>query len=249
MKGLAPLLFALLLVLPLPLAAQETDADTALTREEVLSAFAGLVDRGEARTLFGLPEARFWRRGGGLSLALFSEAPAQLTPLLEGAATPFAEATGLPIDVVEAAPLEDSLQDVEALAPEADLVIVVGARLRLAEIAAAGAFNRAMLQQFELGTWPFMFVFGNDARRRGVVLLADDEPARAREASFILATVWGLGGVTLGPELTGLVRDSENGPRLTPLGEAVFGLLYHDGLDVGQPLAETLRRAETLLPQ
>jgi hypothetical protein len=244
---LAALAFAVLL-LPLPAAAQEGEA-TPSERELVLDGFRRLVDRGEARALFGLPAETFWRREGGIGLALFADEAERLVSVLRGAAAPFAEVTGEAVTVAEAAPLSPQAADVAALAPEAEMVIVIGPRPRLVELAGGSGFNRVMLDQFEYGAWPFAFRFDADERRRGVVLLADDEPARAREASFILATVWALGGVTLGPELTGLVSDSESGPGLTPRGEAVFALFFHDDLEVGMPLADALRRADTLLPR
>jgi len=248
------------LLLPLPLAAQttgeaagpssvETTDGQQVQREAVLAAFTRLVGRGEARLRFGLPADSFWRRSGDLALALFAADAAGVQPALEGAAAPFARVAGLAIPVIETGALPDAGRDLAALAPEADLVIVVGPRQRLAEVAAAASFDQGMLARFELGTWPFMFSFDRDQRRRGVVLLADDEPARAREASFILATVWGLGGYALGPELTGLIGDPEAGPSLTPLGEAVFRLFFHEDLEVGMPLADAVQRAETLLPQ
>jgi len=235
------------LLLPSPLVAQTGEA--APTREAVLESFAKLVDRGAARGMFGLPETTFWRREGGLSLALFADDAQQLEPVLQDVAAPFAAVSGQDIAVVEAAPLAPEVTDVAALAPAADLVIVIGSRLRLYDLAAAGNFNRAMLDQFEYGTWPFVFAFRQDDRRRGIVLLAGDEPERAREAAFILATVWSLGGVTLGPELTGLIADSEEGPVLTPLGAAVFRLFYDDRLAVGMPLPEAMARAAAFPPQ
>lgn len=259
MSWTARALGALFLLLPLPLAAQTTSpAEEPSAVEvtegaealpaEVLAAFTRLVDRGEARPLFGLPEAAFWRREGALELALFADNAEELRPLLEGAAAPFAEASGLDIAVGETGSAIAPGQDLAALAPQAELVIIVGSRLDLAEIATAGSFNKGMLARFEMGTWPFMFAFEADQQRRGVVLLADDEPQRAREAAFILATVWALGGVTLGPELTGLISDSDGGPGLTPLGQAVFRLFFHEDLNVGMPLADAVQRAETLLP-
>jgi hypothetical protein len=260
-KRLVPLLAALVLLLPAaalgqaatppskePSAVETTDGSKAAPAE-VLAAFTRLVDRGEARDLFGLPRANFWRRDGDLRVALLAADAASLRPVYQGAAAPFAAATGVRVELVESGPVPSDADDVAAFVPQADLVIVVGPRDRLAQIAAGSAFNRGMLARFEMGTWPFMFAFNADARRRGVILLADDEPERAREASFILATVWGLGGVTLGPELTGLVADAEEGPALTPLGEAVFRLFFHPDLETGKPIAETLQRAETLLPQ
>lgn len=260
MNRAAALLAAFLALLPLPLAAQTespSDAPSAVEASEgetaapaaVLAAFTRLVDRGEARELFGLPQESFWRRSGGLAIALFAENAAELRPMLEGAAAPFAEASGLEIAVRETGAAVTPERDLATLAPEAQLVIIVGSRLELAEIAAAGGFNKGMLARFELGTWPFMFAFDADQQRRGIVLLANDEPARAREAAFILTTVWSLGGVTLGPELTGLVGDSESGPMLTPLGRAVFRLFFHEDLKIGMPLADAVQRAETLLPQ
>ncbi|MEO3429185.1 hypothetical protein AAFN88_10035 [Pelagibius sp. CAU 1746] len=256
----ALLIAPVLLLGPLPLAAQTespSDAPSAVEASEgetaapaeVLAAFTRLVDRGEARNLFGLPRESFWRRSGALEIAIFAQDAAALRPVLEGVAAPFAEVSGLEISLLETGPAVTPAQDLGVLAPEAELVIIVGSRLDLAEIAAAGGFNKGMLANFEMGRWPFMFVFEKDQRRRGVMLLADDEPARAREAAFILATVWGLGGVTLGPELTGLVRDSDSGPGLTPLGQAVFRLFFHQDLKSGMPLGDAVRRAETLLPQ
>jgi hypothetical protein len=247
-----PALSALLILAPLPLAAQssvETTDGKQVLRAEVLETFTRLVGRSETRAVFGLPEKLFWRRSGDLALALFADDAADLRPVLEDVAAPFAEASGLGISIIESGPLPASGQDVAALAAAADLVIVVGPRQRLAELAVTGPFNKGMLARFELGTWPFMMRFQKDQLHRGVVLLADDEPKRAREASLILAMVWGLGGVTLGPEMTGLVGDPAAGPRLTPLGQAVFHLFFHPDLEVGMPLADAVQRAATLLPQ
>lgn len=260
MKWAAWALSALLVSLPLPLAAQtggsteepsavETTKGQKVVRAEVLAAFTRLVGKGELRTRFGLPDTAFWRRSGGMTLALFAENVAELRPELESVAAPFAEVSGLDISVLETGAAVAPEKNLAELAPEAHLVFVVGSRIYLAEIAKASNFDKGMMARFEMGTWPFMFSFAQNQERRGVVLLADDEPQRAHEAAFILATVWGLGGVTLGPELTGLVGDSGAGPMLTPLGEAVFRLFFHDDLEVGMPLADAVRRAETLLPQ
>lgn len=231
-----------------PSSVETTDGQQAAA-EEILEAFTRLSGRAETRQLFGLPQDAFWRRSGALNVALLADNWQELQPMLKGAVAPFASASGREIAVIESGPAGIAGKEPAALAPEAELVIVVAPRAALADFATAGGFNMGMLARFEMGTWPFMFTFEDDNRRRGIVLLADDEPERAREASFILATVWGLGGVTLGPELTGLVSDSEEGPALTPLGQAVFRLFYDDGLEIGMPLGDTLRRAETLLPQ
>lgn len=245
---LLALVLSAVLFLPASLAAQ-SDGGVPSERDEVLEAFTRLVDRGEARTLFGLPLETFWRREGALELALFAEDQVTLLPLLEGAAMPFAEATGLKVSVIGTGPMPSTGQDAFDLMPDAELIVIVGSRLDLYELAAANEFNSGMLARFELGTWPFMFRFDEDDGRRGVVLLADDEPERAREAAFILTTVWALGGVTLGPELTGLVEDSESGPRLTPRGKKVFELFFHEELQVGMTLADAVQRAESLLPR
>jgi hypothetical protein len=249
----AALALAAGLLLPLAAAAQtertQTERTAPVTPEAVLERFTKLVDRGEARSLFGLPLNTFWRREGTLAVGLLAEDFQALQPVLEGATAPFAAVSGRRITVVEAGPAEIAGHSAGELAPEADLVIIIAPRPALAEFAAAGAFSKGMLARFELGSWPFMFRFQPDSRRRGLVLLADDEPAQAREATFILATVWALGGVTLGPELTGLVSDSATGPQLTPLGQAVFRLLFHEDLEVGMPIADAVQRAKTLLPQ
>ncbi|MGF1628440.1 MAG: hypothetical protein ACFCUT_03120 [Kiloniellaceae bacterium] len=259
MKLAAWIVIALSL-LPLPLAAQttegtggsssvETTDGQQVLREEVLTAFTRLVGHGETRQRFGLPETTFWRRSSDLEVALFTDDVEAVKWQLERAAAPFASVSGLAIPVVETGPVPAPGWELAGLAPEADLVIIVGSRQRMAEIAAADAFGQGMLARFEMGTWPFMFSFAQDHRRRGIVLLADDEPVRAREASFILATVWGLGGYALGPELTGLIGDPAAGPSLTPLGQAVFRLFFHENLEVGMPLADAVQRAATLLPQ
>lgn len=238
----ATFLIALMLSLPLSAQTVEEGADP----QAVLEGFRQLVDN-KARPFFGLPLDSFWRRQDTLDLALLADDHQTLEPVLQGAAEPFAAATGREISVAESGPAEILGRSRESLAPEAELVIVIAPRPELAEFAANNDFNLGMLAYFESGAWPFMFHFQEDAGRRGVVLLADDEPARAREAAFILATVWALGGVTLGPELEGLVTDSEAGPQLTPVGESVFRLFFHEDLAVGMPIGEAVQRAATLL--
>jgi len=261
MKLAGPVLASLLLLMPFPLASQsnpdagetpssvETTDGQQAAPEEILAAFKRLVGRGETRARLGLPLEHFWRRTGDLRMALYATDIGTAEPQLSAAAAAFVDATGLKFPIVEAGPVPQEVDDVAELAPEADLVVLVGSRLRIAELAATNHFDQGMLARFEMGTWPFVFFFEQDQRRRGIVLLADDEPARAREASYILAIVWGLGGFALGPELTGLVGDPEAGPSLTPLGEAVFRLFYDDGLNVGMPLGDAVQRAATLLPQ
>lgn len=259
---LAAALFLAVLMLPLPLAAQtpegevpeeeapeeETAEEQPSERELVLNGFRRLVERGEARSLFGLPLDTFWRREEDFEMALLADDHQALEPVLEGAAAPFAAVSGNAIAVAETGPAEIAGRSRGTLAPQAELVIVIAPRPALAAFAADNGFNRGMLAQFELGIWPFVFDFREDPRRRGIVLLAEDEPARAHEAAFILATVWALGGVTLGPELTGLVSDSAAGPQLTPRGRSVFGLFFHEDLAVGMPIAEAVQRAQALLP-
>ena len=245
---LAALVLSALLLLQAPLAAQTVEGIPS-ERDQVLEAFSKLVGPGEMREIFNLPKEAFWRRSERLSIALFAENADELLPVLKRAAAPFAEASGLDSSVTESGPALSGDQDTTALAPEADLVIAIGSRTDLATIAAANGFDIGMLARFELGTLPFMFTFTSDLRHRGVVLLADDEPEVAREAAFVVATVWALGGVTLGPELTGLVENSGNGPILTPRGQSVFKLMFHEDLKNGMPLADAVQRAGTLLPQ
>lgn len=219
--------------------------------ETVHGAFVKLVNRGEMRAqLFGLPADAFWRRSGGLRIALLADDADSLTPSLERVAAVFSEATGQTISLVETAAAPAPEQDAAGMAPEADLVIAIGSRPNLAQIAFAEKYDLGMLARFELGTLPFMFSFAELPGRRSIVLLADDEPPLAREASFILATVWALGGVTLGPELTGLVGNDENlGPSLTPLGQAVFRLFFNEALTVGMSIEEVNLRAKSLLAE
>ena len=250
MRVLFALLVAGILLLPQAASAQSAStADAAANAEAVHAAFVKLVDRGEMRAqLFGLPAEAFWRRNGGLSMALLADEAARLTPSLERVMAMFSRATGQAISLVAAGPPPSVGEDVAGIVPDADLVLVIGAREALSEIGLAGAFDLGMLARFEMGTLPFMFTFSEVAERRGIVLLADDEPARARVASFILAAVWALGGVTLGPELTGLIgRDENDAPSLTPLGEAVFALFYDEGLQNGMTIDDTVLRAKSLL--
>lgn len=223
-------------------------AEGAVEADSIHAAFVKLVDRGEARALFGLPADTFWRRSGGLRVALRAEDVEGIAGSLNRVAAIFSEATGQGITVIDTGPPPLPGQDLTFASPEADLLIVIGPRPRLAEIAQAEEFNKGMLARFELGTWPFMFSFAEGSGRHGAVLLADDEPPRAREASFILATVWALGGVTLGPEMTGLISDDEvAGPSLTPLGEAVFALFFNEELETGMTIEDAVLRAKTLL--
>lgn len=229
--------------------AQSDAPAAAIDSEAVHAAFVKLVDRGEARPLFGLPQDTFWRRNGDLRVALLADSLTVSAGSLSRVATIFSEATGQDITVVETGPPPQSGTSLQSVASEADLLIVIGPRQVLAEIALAENVNKGMLARFELGTWPFMFSFAPEPGRRGVVLLADDEPPRARVASFILATVWALGGVTLGPELTGLIgNENADTPSLTPLGKAVFALFFDEGLETGMTIQDTVLRAKALLP-
>lgn len=242
---------AMACLLPLSSLAQDSSGSEVVDAETVHSAFVRLVDRGEMRAqLFGLPADAFWRRSGGLRIALLAEDAASLTSSLERVMAIFSEATGQPVSLIETGASPAPEQDAAGMAPEADLVIAIGSRPDLAQIAFAEKFDLGMLARFELGTLPFMFSFAELPGRRSIVLLADDEPPLAREASFILATVWALGGVTLGPELTGLVGNDEAlGPSLTPLGQAVFRLFFNDALTVGMSIEEVNLRAKSLLAE
>lgn len=225
-------------------APQAGDADT------VHAALAKLIEQGETRTHFGLPADSFWRHEGPLGIALLSDSAETSAQSLRQVAAAFSGPTGLDIALVETGPAPQPGDALDSLPADADLVIAVGPRQDLAEVAFAAGFEKGMLARFEIGTLPFVFSFTEGTKRRGVVLLADDEPERAREASFILATVWALGGVTLGPELTGLIDpDPANGPSLTPLGEAVFALFFRPELEVGASLSDTLLRARALLTE
>ncbi|NIA69627.1 hypothetical protein HBA54_13580 [Pelagibius litoralis] len=256
MRVLFALLLAVVFALPRAGFAQsgetaDAGADTRVDPAAVHAAFVKLVDRGEMREqLFGLPADTFWRRSGGLRIALLADGADRLTPSLERVMAVFSQATGQAISMVDSGPSPSADQAAAGLAPAADLVIAIGPRLALAEIAFAEKFDLGMLARFELGTLPFMFSFAEGDGRRGMVLLADDEPPLAREASLILATVWALGGVTLGPELTGLIsNDTETGPGLTPLGEAVFALFFNEQLAVGVPIEDTVLRARSVLAE
>lgn len=218
--------------------------------ERVHAAFAKLIEQSETRTHFGLPEDTFWRHRGPLGIALMSDSAQASAASLRQVAAIFSEPTGLDIALVDTGAAPQAGDGLDSIAAEADLVIAVGPRQDLAEVAFAAGFEKGMLARFEIGTLPFVFSFTEGMKRRGVVLLADDEPERAREASFILATVWALGGVTLGPELTGLIDpDPASGPALTPLGKAVFALFFHSELEVGASLSDTLLRARALLTE
>ncbi len=220
------------------------DADT------VHAAFARLVEQSETRRHFGLPPDTFWRHSGSLAIALLSDSAETSAASLSRVAAAFSDPTGLDIALAETGAAPQPGDTLDSLSAGADLVIAVGPRQDLAEIAFAAGFEKGMLARFEIGTLPFVFSFTEAPARRGVVLLADDEPERAREASFILATVWALGGVTLGPELTGLIDpDPASGPSLTPLGKAVFSLFFRPELEVGASLSDTLLRARALLAE
>ena len=50
--------------------------------------------------------------------------------------------------------------------------------------------------------------------------------------------------------MTGLINDAEDaGPGLTPLGKAVFALLFNEELKNGMAIADAVLRAKTLLAE
>ena len=216
--------------------AQQTDP------AKVYAAFARLLGKPQDRAFFGLPEDRSWRAPGSVPLSLYAEYPDRPAGALRDAAAALGRAAGVTLDVVAVRPL-DILRDREAFG----LQIVLGPRPDLARTAARAKANADALGGFEAGHWPFIFHFPRGAALLGQVWIAEDEAPAAIEAALILACVWALGGVTLGEELEGLIDPAAGQPALTPLGAAVFALLYHPEIAAGLPLDQAKARARRLL--
>ena len=246
MTAIRTVLFAVVLALAAPAAAQQAAPDP----DDVLAAYQALVDRGRDRVVFGLPERVTWRVPGPLRIAFYADRgrSAELRPALRAVADGFGRATGVPIDLAVTRPLS-ALAGAEAtrVATGSNLEIVVGPRPVMAQMGGAFGIAPWMLGRFEDGRWPFLFSFPRYEALIGRVMIADDEPQEAQEAALILAVVWALGGVTLGDQLQGLVDPTAPLPALTPLGEAVFALMYHPDMLAGDAIPDALDRARDLL--
>ena len=250
MTAIRTVVLAIVLGLAAPAAAQQPVPAGPPAAEDVIAAYAALIDRGRDRVVFGLPERVTWRLPGPLRIAFYADASRSgaLRPALRAVADGFGRATGVPIDLTTVRPLA-ALAGAEAtrVATGSNLEIVVGKRQAMAQM--GGAFGVAdwMLGRFEDGRWPFLFSFPRYEALIGRVMIADDEPQGAQEAALILAVVWALGGVTLGDQMEGLVDPLAPLPALTPLGEATFALMYHPDMLAGDAIADALDRARDLL--
>jgi hypothetical protein len=257
MNRVAKLLaIAVVLCLAVPAGAQQSPPADAQqgppAAEDVLAAYKALVDHGRDRSFFGLPERVTWRVPGPIGIAFYADErrSAALRPALAAVAGGFGRATGRPIDIVLTRPLS-ALAGAEAarMATGSNLEIVVGPRPVMAQMAGAFGVGDWMLGRFEDGRWPFLFSFPRFEALIGRVMIADDEPREAQEAALILAVVWALGGITLGDQMEGLVDPMAPLPALTPLGEAVFALMYHPEMQGGEAIPDALARAQALLGQ
>lgn len=217
---------------------------------DVLAAYEGLIGYGSDRPVFGLPERVTWRVPGPVRIAFYAdgELGSALRPALTAVASDFGRATGVPIDLAVVRPLA-ALAGAEATraATGSNLEIVVGPRPMMAQMAGAFAVPGWMLGRFEDGRWPFLFSFPRYEALIGRVMIAADEPREAQEATLILAVVWALGGVTLGDQMEGLVDPTAPLPALTPLGKAVFALMYNPEMPAGEAIPDALAHARALL--
>ena len=209
---------------------------------KVYAAFERLLGKPQDRAFFGLPKDRSWRAPGTVPFSLYAEYGDQPAEGLRDAAAALGKASGITLDLVAVRPL-DTLGRHAAFG----LQVVIGPRPDLTRAAAGDKVNAGALGGFEAGQWPFIFHFPRGSGLLGRVWIAEDEPPGAVEAALILACVWALGGVTLGAELQGLIDSAADRPALTPLGEAVFALMYHPEIPAGLPLDQARARARRLL--
>ena len=214
--------------------------------EAVLAAFEGLLGTPDSRSFFGLPPDHFWRPWSSVTLAVDPGSVVRSIPVTREVAKLLSRATGHEIDVLDVS-VDQGTSNSTGL-----FEIIIGARQVLASEAFEKNANPAALERFETGTWPFVFAIPDRTAEpsrdgRAVVYLADDEPPRALEASLMLIAVWSLGGVTLGPELEGLVDADAESPALTPLGEAVFALFFDPRLEPGRMIPEIMAQARQLV--
>lgn len=209
---------------------------------KVYAAFERLLGKPEDRTFFGLPADRSWRAPRTLALSLFAEYPDRSAGRLRDAAAALSQPSGIALDLVTLRPLS-IYRESEAFG----LQVILGPRADLARAAARAKAHAGALGGFEAGHWPFVFHFPRGEALFGRVWIAEEEPPAAVEAALILTCVWALGGVTLGEELKDLIDPAAGLPALTPLGEAVFALMYHPEIPAGLPLDEVKARARRIL--
>jgi len=215
----------------------------------VMLKLSALLNKGEARPLFGLPAETFWRAKAPIKVALLTDSGERLQPTLVAVELAFAKVTKHELSLAAVGKSPASLEEIEQAAEEADLVLAIGPRADMAEMAAKLGAPQELLERFKLGAAPYVFRFSPDPDREGIVLIAETEPLRAIEETFVLGVVWSLGGATLGPELEGLIDVEAETPKLTDLGRSVFRLMYREEMESGISLNEALVRAQAALDE
>lgn len=223
-------------------AAGDAPADS----RSVFAAFDSLVGGAEARDIFALPPARYWRAPGDLRVTVSGGRGRNPAALLSALAADFEAASGRRIAVGAVA--EARLP--EKAAPDA-LEIVIAGRDEGAAFGAVLGVGAELVGRFRDGDWPALFRFRRDdlsagAPRSGTVILADDLDAGALETFMGISLVWALGGASLGNELDILARPGGR-PGLTGRGRAVLSLMYHPDLYSGMPLDEARATARRIL--
>ncbi len=221
-------------------------SDAPAERRSVLAAFDSLLGAADARDIFALPPARYWRAPADLQVTVSGGRDRNPAALLAALAADFGAASGRAVAVrAEAAPR------LPATAVPNALEIVIAGRREGAEFGTALGVGAERVDRFRSGDWPALFRFRRDdlsagAPRSGTVILADDLDAGAFETVLGISLVWALGGASLGGELDILERPGGR-PGLTERGRDVLSLMYHPDLYTGMPLEEARAKAREIL--
>ena len=239
-----PAFVVLLLCFLFPAVSGQPRAEPAnVPPDDVLAAFEQLIGHARERTYLGLPRNRTWRVNVSLNVQIWSTWHAEGAPRIASLVEGLARATGVDIQIRTLA----ETSQLDEASYRNTVFVSVQSHLDILRNAADLRINTAVRELFQEGHWPFVFEFPRNPWLNGSVYIADHVGLKVVDTSVIRALVWALGGVSFDQELDDLIVPAESGPVLTPLGAAVFALMYHPDMPSGLPLAEAHARALQIL--